>query len=205
MYPEPDWVRICTDGSPLKDFESAGAGVYYHLFSFYLTTGKFTTAFDGELAALEVALAQLHCHLNIFIRAVVFCDSKAAVFAVHSNSTPASFNILDCKKLLKSLSEEIVLQGIHGHGIVAGNVFADHLAKKGTLIQRTTRKTVSFTSAKCILKKKLKDLTSIQYTERNSNKIWWNYLKDLPMRPRRKTVAEFRLATVHDCLLKHLY
>ncbi|GFV64450.1 hypothetical protein TNCV_4716251 [Trichonephila clavipes] len=33
--------------------------------------------------------------------------------------------------------------------------------------------------------------------------IWWNNLKDLPMWPRRKTVAEFCLATGHDCLLKH--
>ncbi|GFX95534.1 RNase H domain-containing protein [Trichonephila clavipes] len=30
-------------------------------------------------------------------------------------------------------------------------------------------------------------------------------LKDLPMWPRRKTVAEFRLVTGHDCLLENLY
>ncbi|GFU85031.1 hypothetical protein TNCV_1552941 [Trichonephila clavipes] len=74
MYPEPDWVHIYTDGSLLKDSDSTGAGVYSHLFSFYLTTGKFTIAFDGEVAALQVALAQLHCHLNSFTRSVVFCD-----------------------------------------------------------------------------------------------------------------------------------
>ncbi|GFW44190.1 hypothetical protein TNCV_3855511 [Trichonephila clavipes] len=79
MYIEPDWVHIYTNGSLLKDSDSAGAGVYCHLFSFYLTTGQYTTAFDGEVAALQVALAQLHFHLNIFTRAVVFCDSKAAI------------------------------------------------------------------------------------------------------------------------------
>ncbi|GFW25278.1 hypothetical protein TNCV_5088441 [Trichonephila clavipes] len=101
---------------------NAGAGVYCHLFSFYLTTGKFTTAFDGEVAALQVALAQLYCHLNSFTRAVVFCDSKAAIFAVNSNSPPDSSSILDCKKLLQSLSEyskQIVLQWIPGHCSVA--------------------------------------------------------------------------------------
>ncbi|GFX43340.1 hypothetical protein TNCV_2390481 [Trichonephila clavipes] len=97
MYPEPDWVHIYTDGSLLKDSENAGAEVYCHLFSFYLTTEKFKTAFDGEVAALQVALAQLHCHLNSFTRAIVFGDSKAAIFAVNSNSLPVSSNILDCK------------------------------------------------------------------------------------------------------------
>ncbi|GFT60685.1 hypothetical protein TNCV_3584021 [Trichonephila clavipes] len=51
----------------------------------------------------------------------------------------------------------------------------------------------------------MNNLTSIQYTERNSNKIWRDNLKDLPMWPRRKPVAEFRLANGHDCLLKHLH
>ncbi|GFV10938.1 uncharacterized protein TNCV_4707031 [Trichonephila clavipes] len=58
MYPEPNWVHIYTNGSLLKDSYSAGAGVYCHIFSFYLTTGKFTAAFDDEVAALQVALAQ---------------------------------------------------------------------------------------------------------------------------------------------------
>ncbi|GFX10593.1 alanine--glyoxylate aminotransferase 2 homolog 1, mitochondrial [Trichonephila clavipes] len=66
MYLEPDWVHIYTNGRILKDSDSAGAGVYCHIFFFYLTTGKSTTAFDGEAAVLQVALAQLHCHLNSF-------------------------------------------------------------------------------------------------------------------------------------------
>ncbi|GFW75221.1 hypothetical protein TNCV_449251 [Trichonephila clavipes] len=51
----------------------------------------------------------------------------------------------------------------------------------------------------------MNDLSSSQYAERNSNKIWWNNLKDSPMLPRRKEVDEFRLTTGHDCLLKHLH
>ncbi|GFT05133.1 uncharacterized protein TNCV_531761 [Trichonephila clavipes] len=70
-------------------------------------------------------------------------------------------------------------------------------------IQLTTKK--AFTSAKRIIKKKLNDLFSRQYAERNFNKIWWNNLKDIPMGPRRKAVAKFRLTTGHDCLLKHLH
>ncbi|GFX81315.1 hypothetical protein TNCV_2513041 [Trichonephila clavipes] len=68
------------------------------------------------------------------------------------------------------------------HCGVTGNELADHVAKKGAAcIQQTTRKAVPFTSAnKRIIKKKMNDLTSVQYTEGNSNKIWWNNLKIFP-------------------------
>ncbi|GFW72483.1 hypothetical protein TNCV_3797111 [Trichonephila clavipes] len=77
-----------------------------------------------------------------------------------------------------------------------------------TLVQikkLVTNSRAPFTSARRIIKKKFNDLSSRRYAERNSIKIWWNNLKDLPMWPRRKAVAEFRLTTGHDCLLKHLH
>ncbi|GFW32150.1 hypothetical protein TNCV_2601761 [Trichonephila clavipes] len=80
-----------------------------------------------------------------------------AIFAVNSNSTPASGNILDCKKLLQSLFEyfkEILLLWIPGHCGVIGNELADYLSKKGASIQQTIRKAAPFTSAKRIIKKK---------------------------------------------------
>ncbi|GFU99182.1 hypothetical protein TNCV_1228961 [Trichonephila clavipes] len=94
---------------------------------------------------------------------------------------------------------------IPGHYNTTVKEFADHLAKKGASIQQITRKVVPFTSAKRIIKKKLNNLSSRQHAERNSNKIWWNSLKDLPMWPGSKAVAQFCLTTRHDCLLKHLY
>ncbi|GFX19242.1 hypothetical protein TNCV_3013861 [Trichonephila clavipes] len=73
--------------------------------------------------------------------------------------------------------------------------------EKGVSIQQLTRKAVPFTSAKRIVKKKLNDLSSRQYAERNSNEIWWNNFKDLPMWSRRKAIAEFCQTTGYDCLL----
>ncbi|GFU29454.1 hypothetical protein TNCV_418851 [Trichonephila clavipes] len=93
--------------------------------------------------------------------------------AENTNSTPASSNNLDCKKLLQSLSEyskQIISQWILGHYSVTGNELADHLKKKGTSIQQT-RKAVPFTSAKHIIMKKMNELSSNHYAERNSNKI----------------------------------
>ncbi|GFQ92406.1 hypothetical protein TNCT_537221 [Trichonephila clavata] len=96
MYPEPDWVHIYTDGGLLKDSESTRARVYCLFFFFYLNSGNFTSAFDCGVAALQVVLAQWHCHPNGFTRAAVFCDSKASIFPLNSNSTPASSNIHSC-------------------------------------------------------------------------------------------------------------
>ncbi|GFY30931.1 hypothetical protein TNCV_1629051 [Trichonephila clavipes] len=91
------------------------------------------------------------------------------------------------------------------NSVVTCNEFVDHLAKKEASVQLITRKAVLFTSAKRIIMKKLNGLPSGQYAERNFNKIWWNNLKDLSMWPRRKAVAELRLTTRHNCLLKHLH
>ncbi|GFT70081.1 hypothetical protein TNCV_4690231 [Trichonephila clavipes] len=74
--------------------------------------------------------------------------------AVNSNSTPASSNILDSKKLLHSLfqySKEIALKWIHGHCSVTSKELVDYLAKNGASIQETTRKAIPFTSAKHII------------------------------------------------------
>ncbi|GFY11391.1 uncharacterized protein TNCV_3182331 [Trichonephila clavipes] len=106
---------------------------------------------------------------------------------------------------MSGYSKQIVLQWIPGHCCVTGNELSDPLAKKGASIQQTTRKVVPFTSAKRIDKKKMNDLSSIRYAERNSNKIWWNNLKDISMCARRKEVAEFCLTTGHDCLLKYFH
>ncbi|GFX58774.1 uncharacterized protein TNCV_804781 [Trichonephila clavipes] len=95
-------------------------------------------------------------------------------------------------------------QWIPGHCVVTGNELANHQANKGAFIQQTTRKAVPFISAKRIIKKNMNYLTSIQYTERNFIKIWWNNLKELPVGTRHKAVAEFCLPTGHNCHLKHL-
>ncbi|XP_071043360.1 uncharacterized protein [Parasteatoda tepidariorum] len=80
---------------------------------------------------------------------------------------------------------------IPGHCGVAGNELANHLAKQGASILQASKKAVPLTNAKRLIKKKMMDLTLNQYTEK--------------ILPRRRAVAEFRLTTGHDCLLKHLH
>ncbi|GIY28366.1 hypothetical protein CDAR_231001 [Caerostris darwini] len=73
LYPDPEWLRIFTDGSLLSDNPNAGAGVFSEIFSFYVPVGRGTT-FEGEIAAICTGLSQLQYHMEKFTRAVILCD-----------------------------------------------------------------------------------------------------------------------------------
>ncbi|GIY21489.1 hypothetical protein CDAR_413191 [Caerostris darwini] len=73
LYPDPEWLRIFTDGSLLSNIPNAGAGVFSESFSFYVPVGRGTTA-------IRTAMSQLQCHLEKFTTAVILCDSRAALF-----------------------------------------------------------------------------------------------------------------------------
>ncbi|GFY05005.1 hypothetical protein TNCV_561371 [Trichonephila clavipes] len=45
----------------------------------------------------------------------------------------------------------------------------------------------------------------MHYAERNSNKVWWDNLTDLPMWPRRKAVAEFCLTTISTTVSSKIF
>ncbi|GFQ80049.1 hypothetical protein TNCT_266641 [Trichonephila clavata] len=104
MYPEPDWGHIYTDGSLSKNSDSTGAGVYcMQTFLFLFNNWKIHNRFDGEFAALQVDISHLHCDPNSFCMSSVL--QKCSSVTVITNSTLASSNFLDCKKLLQCLSE----------------------------------------------------------------------------------------------------
>ncbi|GIX97278.1 uncharacterized protein CDAR_103691 [Caerostris darwini] len=120
LYPDPEWLRMFTDGSLLSDSPNAGAGVFSEFFSFYIPVGR-GTAFDGEIAAIRTALSKPQCHLEKFTRAVIICDSRAALLAIPSNNNPKTQDILDCRYHLENLAtleKTIVLQWVPAHYIV---------------------------------------------------------------------------------------
>jgi len=61
---------------------NVGAGIYCELFSCCMPLGQHSTAFDGEIEAVLMALRLLNLHQNNFERAVIFSDSKGAVLSV---------------------------------------------------------------------------------------------------------------------------
>jgi hypothetical protein len=105
-FPEPEWLRIYTDGSKITKSENAGAGIYSKLYSQYIAVGTNNSAFDGEVKATEVALNNLSFHLKMFTKAAILADSKAAIQAITSNNTPEDETITECRKLLKHLRKQ---------------------------------------------------------------------------------------------------
>ncbi|XP_015918031.1 uncharacterized protein [Parasteatoda tepidariorum] len=111
-YPEDLWLHIFTDYSLLFNCNNAGPGISSKLLLFYTSVGQ-GAAFDGEITTIRAALSQIHCHHDQFTKAVIFCDSKAALQSINSSDDPQILEVMDCRRLLRSLESHrkiIVLQ-----------------------------------------------------------------------------------------------
>lgn len=209
-YPEQMWLHVYTDGSLMNREAAAGAGITCKLFSFYISLGKYTTHYDGELQAILTALQQLFLHINSFQNAVILSDSSSAIMALTHNQTIQDHRIIEaknCIRMLKNLNRNVVLQWIPAHCGVEGNEKADMLAKKGTLIQQSKINYLSYKSVQLYTKMKIKSHIAEQNKIQCETKIWKTLLEPdtIPNSPRSIAVASFRLETGHDCLAAHLH
>ena len=175
-------------------------------FSSYTSIEKNHIAFDGEIKAIQSVLKQLAYQPSTFSKVAILCDSQAAISAITSfTSTPICNDILDWRKLIRNLTaqnKEIVLQWIPSHCGIVSNEMADTITKKGTLIPPYHSEVPYARAASTIhykLRKTHRDLLE------SSNHQWKDRMQALPNWPRREAVAQFRLATGHDCLAKHLH
>ncbi|XP_035207174.1 uncharacterized protein LOC118182020 [Stegodyphus dumicola] len=157
FYPEPEWLRIFTDGSLLSDGPNAGAGVLFEIFSFYIPMSRGTAY--SEFVAIHTVLYQLPCHLKKFIRAVILNDSRSSLLAIVSDKSPVSQDLLDCRYYLRnlaSLEKTIVLQWVPAHCDVPGNKKADFLAKKSALIKQNISRPLPFHTVRDLIKRSFK-------------------------------------------------
>jgi len=100
--------------------------------------GQHSTAF--EIEAMRTALRLLNLHLNKFEIDDILSDTKAAILSAGSTETVTSTETKDFQVLIRQLKakhKQIVLQWIPGHSQIAGNEYADKLAKKGAKITHT--------------------------------------------------------------------
>ncbi|XP_071040011.1 uncharacterized protein [Parasteatoda tepidariorum] len=140
------------------------------LFSHFVSVGKNRTAFDGEVEAIRIALVQLLDLLREFETVVILSDSQAAIQVIGSAGAPTSFEVLQCRELIRRISQEnkrIKLQWIPGPCGIYGNDQADLLARKDRIKSKTWSS---------------EDIANI------------------PDCPRREAVALLRLVTGHNCL-----
>lgn len=73
-YPELEHFHVYTDGSCFDDLETAGSGVFSNIFSFQALAGKYKTAFDREVEAIQITLGQLLAYENSFNKVVLLSD-----------------------------------------------------------------------------------------------------------------------------------
>ncbi|XP_055383889.1 uncharacterized protein LOC129613726 [Condylostylus longicornis] len=78
-YPKDKWFHVYTDGSLLKQYDGAGAGVHSAYFNHYFKLPDNTTVFEGELAAIECALKQILGRRIKDQQIVILSDSQAAL------------------------------------------------------------------------------------------------------------------------------
>lgn len=132
--PEVRGIRGYTDGSEMY---ASGSGIAIfrqgsdepiHTDSQFVGTA---TVFQAELNAITMACQA--CMALDDIRVTIFCDSQAAILAIHNN-TIQSRTVLSAVKALNALGERklVHLQWIKGHNGSDGNDLADYMAKLGS-------------------------------------------------------------------------
>ena len=126
-HPEEEHLRVYTHGSKIEE-TGTGAGVYCHLFSNYVSVGRYKMNFHKDTEAIFLALQQLIYHPNTFQKAVLMVDSQAAIQVVPSNKQQQSAN---------SETSKVSQQTYHapidsGQRMGQGNEISGKLAKKGT-------------------------------------------------------------------------
>nr|XP_014282277.1 uncharacterized protein LOC106684608 [Halyomorpha halys] len=131
-YPEPEWIHIYTDGSATEANKNAGAGVYSSLFQLSAPGGANATNFDGEVAAITLALEKIThaCPKKI----VLLSDSRAALLAIATERPSTNARILACRKSIqckREILKVLVKQWIPVHCGIPGNEEADRLARLG--------------------------------------------------------------------------
>nr|XP_024218932.1 ribonuclease H1-like [Halyomorpha halys] len=123
---------IYTDGSATEANKNAGAGVYSSLFQLSAPAGANATNFDGEVAAITLALGKItHAYAK---NVVLLSDSRAALLAIASERRSTNARIFACRKSIeckREIVKALVMQWIPAHCGIPGNEEADRLARLG--------------------------------------------------------------------------
>ncbi|XP_014286569.1 uncharacterized protein [Halyomorpha halys] len=102
-YPESEWIYIYTDGSATEANKNTGAGVYSSIFQLSAPAGANNTNFDGEVAAITLALEKL---TNACAKKkVLLLESRAVLLAIMSGRSSANARNLACRKSIERKRE----------------------------------------------------------------------------------------------------
>jgi ribonuclease HI len=210
-FPLQEWVHIFTDGSYDSKSKQAGYGVYCLFFEEASSMHLGASPFDAEVAAIASAAKRIAetpdfpMHKKKF---VILSDSVSAIQFITktANLHPKSLIFKKSLAKIREQNRQLEIQWIPSHCDIMGNDKADLLAKAGTKKPPLPSSTMSYNTAKKKIKTAMKKIFARATESTARIKSWWDEIRKGPDKKwtRKTATAQFRLATGHDCLQKHL-
>jgi len=160
-----DSIVCYTDGSLLEG--RAGAGVFsreLRLQQSY-SLGKYCTVFQAEIFAIMCGV-QSALHQKVMGKVIYFCsDSQAAIKALTSASSRSKI-VIACRTQIEELNSvnTVHLLWVPGHSSIAGNEWADELARTGASLDFTGPEP-AIPISPCWVKQKISSWASSQHKQ----------------------------------------
>ena len=200
IYNPDSWTEVYTDGSSIEATKDGGAGVYIKYNDsearFAYATGKFSTNYKAESMAMKNAAEELMRNSNNIKPNIVILTDALSVLEGLENTKEKELDPL--REALAKLGSKtkLVLQWIPAHCGIPGNEIADGLAKEGSGLEQTDRKT-SYREAKTHIKR---------YSRQRWLQNHPDYCKTDPYYhlSREDQVIIFRLRTGHNRMNAHM-
>ena len=199
-YNAESWTEVYTDGSATEATKDGGAGVFIKYTEgeakLSYATGKYSTNYKAETMAMKNAAEELCRNSNKIKPNTVILTDALSVLQGLKNMKEKELDPLRRELMNLTTKTKVVLQWIPAHCGIQGNEIADSLAKEGSGLEQTDRRT-SYREAKAHIK-------------RHSKTRWLQNHKDFCKTDpfyklsREDQVIIFRMRTGHNRMNAHL-
>ena len=190
-------VTIYTDGSAESGHSCGGSAAVVTSGSasapIHITTrtqkgSRWTSSFETEVAALNLAIKWLAEEDGRFDPVMVCSDSQSLMLALEGSGKSDKAGVAEVRRGLFSLNREVLLQWVPGHCGLIGNEWADDAANSAWSSAPTTSTSlagrITFEAAKAIVKREVVD---VEITHSRTKAVYCDTRSDEPL-TRREAV-----------------
>ena len=201
-YPSELWIRVYTDGSAEEAVRNGGGGVLIEWPDGTKTensipTGRHSTNYKAEAAAIEEAVALLHTPKSYNKNIELLSDAKSVLQALHNPRNREHSNLKASLLQLGLSAQQIVLQWLPGHCNIWGNTRADQLAKEGSQLEQLDGGS-SYAESKTLVKAAMARKWKSDHPDSDPS-------DPIHGMTRSQQTIIFRLRTGHNRLRQHMY